>query len=182
MRIFEPGDFLGVADGTEVSAFLNPSDNTAAVPPLPADADVSMAAGRINPGVTSLIHFHPVVTQITYVVSGTLAVTLKPPSEPDATRLIMASGQAFVAEPETFIQLANPSLETVHVLYIVSPAYVYVADENGHTIYDDAVCVSSTWEELARSGWETSLREKLRNHSAHNRQAAIARLLHRTRR
>jgi len=58
-----------------------------------------------------------------------------------------------LTEPMTFLQLVNPdALQAARVLYVVTPAYVYLPGENG---YDDAVVFYASWDELARDGFST---------------------------
>ena len=71
-RIFRPGEFFIVPDGTQVSAFLNATDSTIA--DIPMLDGMSIAGGRIASGARSKIHVHPAVTQVTYVLSGDLTV------------------------------------------------------------------------------------------------------------
>ena len=39
------------------------------------------------------------------------------------------------------------------VLYIVGPAYVYLVNEKGQVIYDDAVVTELSWKTLAQQHW-----------------------------
>lgn len=133
-RVFRPGGFVPAPDGTEVDAFLNPADaRTARLPGMPEG--VGLAAGRIGPGVTSAIHVHPVVTQVTYVVAGELTVRMRESEGVAPLECAVGPGEAVVAEPGMPIQFANRTETAVHVLYVTSPAYV-TSDEDG---YDDAI-------------------------------------------
>lgn len=49
-RIFEPGGYIVVPDGTEVSPFLNASDLNQQNVPWGALGEMSIAAGRGRPG------------------------------------------------------------------------------------------------------------------------------------
>ena len=84
--VFHPGSFVRAGDGTEVSAFLNPYDTQSGSAGLPAGEAISMAAGRIGPGVRSAIHVHPALTQITYVTAGNLTVLTRTPDQSAASR------------------------------------------------------------------------------------------------
>src|SRR5687767_3405570 len=111
-RRFEPRGYFTVPDGTHVSAFLNSTDVTQNDVPWNALGDMSIASGRIGPGVVSWIHAHPALTQVTYVVSGALTVHMKRPDETSAYPLTLSRGQAVVTPPGTFFQLDNPGEET----------------------------------------------------------------------
>ncbi|MFP6836424.1 MAG: hypothetical protein VB948_10000 [Pseudomonadales bacterium] len=49
-KIFRPKEFTAVADGTQVSAFLNATDTTPRDEPTAELDQISIAAGRITPG------------------------------------------------------------------------------------------------------------------------------------
>lgn len=138
-------------DGTEVDAFLNPADaRTARLPGMPDE--FGLAAGRIGPGVTSAIHVHPVVTQVTYVVAGALTVRMRESEGLAPRTCVVGPGEAFVAEPGMPLQFANRTETAVHVLYVTSPAYV----TSGSDGYEDAVLLDdwSAWlsdEDLRRA-------------------------------
>lgn len=133
-RVFRPGGFVPAPDGTEVDAFLNPADaRTARLPGMPEG--LGLAAGRIGPGVTSAIHVHPVVTQVTYVVAGELTVRMRESEGVAPLECALGPGEAVVAEPGMPIQFANRTEAAVHVLYVTSPAYV----SSGNGEYDDAI-------------------------------------------
>ena len=144
---FRPGAFLPAPDGTEIDPFLNPADDgrDGPVPNLPED--VSVAAGRIRPGVTSAIHVHPVVTQITYVVSGRLTVRTRRPGATEPYALVAEAGEAVLTEPGNPVQFGNATRTDVHMLYIASPGYVNVRAD-GRTVYDDGVLLDDWSESL----------------------------------
>lgn len=149
-RIFRPENFITVPDGTEVSAFINPTDSATGdwVEDLPES--VSIAAGRIAPGARSWIHVLPVVTQITYVVAGNLTAKMIEPGDHEPYALELPTGSAVVTRPGTLLQLSNETEESLAVLYIVSPSYVFEADADGRVVYDDAILVAEDWESLSR--------------------------------
>jgi len=148
--VFAPRTYAQVPDGTLVSPFLNPFDNTGAtVGPL-AHGHLGVAAGRLEPGVASSIHVLPLVTQITWVVRGRLRIVMRAPAEPEPYTLELDAGQAVCTEPGELLQLANDDHDTaVEVLYITSPAYVYEVDRHGAVVYDDARVIATTWDEAA---------------------------------
>ena len=88
--------------------------------------------------MTSAIHVHPVVTQVTYVVSGRLTVRMRGPDDAEPNELVAEAGAAFVTEPGVPVQFANDTRTDVHVLYVTSPAYARVRDA-GRTVYEDAI-------------------------------------------
>lgn len=152
-RIFEPRGYIKVPDGTLVSAFLNATDATQPDVPWGALGEMSVASGRIEPGVSSWIHIHPAVTQVTYVVSGELIVRMKDPHSPSPYSLEPQPGQAVVSEPGTLFQLRNPYDVVAEVLYIVSPSYVFEM-EGEQILHDDSILVAKSWEELEAANYD----------------------------
>lgn len=147
-RIFEPRGYFTVRDGTDVSPFLNATDSKQGDVPWGALGDMSIAAGRINPGVMSWIHCHPVLVQVTYVVSGRLTVQMKGPTDRESYRLDLREGQAVLTGAGTWFQLQHSGDAPAEVLYILSPAYVFEM-QGDRTTHDDAVLVAKSWEEAA---------------------------------
>jgi mannose-6-phosphate isomerase-like protein (cupin superfamily) len=126
---------------------VNATDTKQGDVPWGVLGDVSIAAGRIGPGVISSIHFHPVVTQVTYVISGQLGIRMKDASTAEPYDLQMQPGMASICEPGTLFQLRNITHNMAEVLYIVTPSYVFEMVD-GQVVYNDAVLVAETWEEL----------------------------------
>ena len=62
-------------------------------------------------------------------------------------------GRRFLSSLARFLQLRNDGDDEAEVLYIVSPSYVFEADGDDPPIYDDAVVVFETWEELLQSNY-----------------------------
>jgi mannose-6-phosphate isomerase-like protein (cupin superfamily) len=149
-HVFKPNKFFPVPDGTDVSPFMNATDNLQDSLPWGALGDMSIACGRIKAGVKSWIHMHPVVTHVTYVVSGELCVRMKGENDEKPYRLELSPGKAVLTQPGTLFQLDNRSKRAVRVLYIASPSYVFEM-RNGEVVYDDAVLVGKTWQEANRA-------------------------------
>jgi mannose-6-phosphate isomerase-like protein (cupin superfamily) len=150
-RLFEAREFSSVADGTRVAPVFNAFDANS--PALPPDAfgKASLALGEIRPGAASRPHLHPVVSQVTWVLEGSLLVRMKALSEAQDYELRVAAGQAVLTEPMTLLQLVNADRErTARTLYVVTPAYVSLPGADG---YDDAVVLDQDWEFLAQSGF-----------------------------
>jgi mannose-6-phosphate isomerase-like protein (cupin superfamily) len=152
-RIFEPRGFFTVPDGTHVSAFLNASDITQDDVPWGALGEMSVAAGHIGPKVHSWVHVLPAVTQVTYVLSGSLNVRMKDSSASEHYDLALQAGKAVVTQPGTLFQLRNDSETATDVLYIVSPTYVF-EKETSEVKHDDAILVARTWEEVAAANYD----------------------------
>ena len=74
-------------------------------------------------------------------------------SGPDPFSIHLAEHQAALVRPGAFLQLINNSVFPCRTLYIVGPAYVFDVDEQGRTLYDDAVTLDETWDELAAVNW-----------------------------
>jgi mannose-6-phosphate isomerase-like protein (cupin superfamily) len=148
-QIFKAIDWLQVPDTTWLSPFLNPKDVNSGL-----DSELlgafSLAMGMIRPGQPSTVHVHPLSTQVTMVLEGTLDIRMRDPSrEPYTVRL--GPDQAALVEPGTFLQLVNPGDATSRMLYVVGPAYVF--EQRGEeVVYDDSIALSQEWEEIADGG------------------------------
>ena len=177
-RIFEPRGYFKVPDGTYVSAFLNATDTTQDDVPCGALGHVSIAAGRIEPKVHSWVHVHPVVTQVTFVLAGTLTVRMKDPGNGEPYTLPLPAGQAVVVQPGALFQLRNDSDAVAEVLYIVSPSYVF-EEESGKIRYDDALLAARTWEELGAPDYDLAALEAKQRAAPLSREESLARLARR---
>jgi quercetin dioxygenase-like cupin family protein len=156
-RIFSMGKGVQVPDGTRVFSLLNCRDSTSGLPGNLLE-DFSLAAGEIEPYRHSKIHVMPLVTQVTFVLEGKLKVWMKDTDQLEPYSLRLEAGQAILTRPGTFLQFQNNSHAPCRVLYIVSPAYVFLMEE-GSVAYDDSVVLEEDWEELKRVNWAP---EKLR--------------------
>lgn len=143
---------LRVADGTLVSAFLNPRDTSSGLPPdlLGDPAGFSIAAGFIEAASRSKIHRMPRVAQVTFVLQGSLEVRMKDNDDDAPYSLYPVPQQAVLTRAGTFVQFINHSALPCQVLYIVSPAYVYELTAEGVLRYDDAVVFEQDWDALPR--------------------------------
>ena len=163
----KPGGFIPALDGTEVDAFLNATDGApGGVLGSGALGDVSVAVGRLAPGVRSAIHAHPVVTQLTYVLAGQLATRTQDAQDAPPREVFVNPGEALLTEPGALLELRNDGDEDVRVLYIVTPSYV-VERDGDRVIYEDAVLLEDWCGPLS-----AAMREKARE----AREAALARL------
>jgi hypothetical protein len=150
-RVFEPVQFFPLPDGTRVAPVLNPWDFNARGLPPDALPGASLAVGEIPRGGASKPHLHPLVTQVTWLLEGMLRIRMKGPRDAAPYAIDLAAGQGVLTEPMTFFQLVNPhAAHVARMLYIVTPAYVYLPGENG---YDDAVVFEESWEALAAAGF-----------------------------
>ena len=161
-RVFVQPDPNRVPDGTLLSEVLRVDG-------------FSLAAGVIEPGLSSKIHLHPFVTQVTSVQSGRLIVWMRGPNDEKPYSLELSSNQACLTESGTFLQLVNPAYEPCQVLYIVSPPFLYETGPAGNVVYNDAVVLSGGWEDLARDNYDLG---KLVKHfpTAQERQKSAERL------
>lgn len=174
-RIFRPRGHVTASDGTDVSAFLNATDSSQGEVPWGALGQMSIASGRIGPRVHASVHVHPVVTQVTYVVSGELSVRMKDASAAEPYDLALQRGEAVVVEPRTLFQLRNDSDAAAEVLYLVSPSYVFEL-ERGAVRYDDAIVVAETWEALAAKQYDVPALQMTAYEAAARRAEALRRL------
>jgi hypothetical protein len=115
----------------------------------------------------------PLVTQVTFVLGGRLEVWMKDPDGTGPYSLQITAEQAVLTRPGTFLQFRNHTDDPCRVLYIVSPAYVFLMEE-GKVIYDDSVVLEEGWEELEKINWKPA---KLRSLDSirKDRHAAIER-------
>ena len=148
-QLFGIGSTFQIPDGTMVSPFLNARDVFSDLPFDLLDS-FSIAAGEIPPSVKSKIHIHPVVTQVTFVWQGKVTVTMKDRYNKNPYAIPLEPGQAVLTKAGTFFQLSNTSERSCRVLYIVSPAYVFLMNNN-EVVYDDALVLDERWEALPQT-------------------------------
>ena len=101
----------------------------------------------------SKIHIMPFVTQVTFVRKGNFDIWMKSMRDEAPYSLMLNENQAVLTRPETFIQLRNNGETAAEVLYIVSPAYLFMKDGN-EILYDDSVVLDESWQELAELNWK----------------------------
>src|SRR4051794_29296015 len=92
-KLFHATKGFKVADETYVFPFLNANDAKSGLPPGLLDA-FSLAVGEIEPGCSSKIHVHPVVTQVTMVLDGRLEVRLRDETTPDPYEIQLGQHEA----------------------------------------------------------------------------------------
>jgi len=175
---YRAGPYIRVPDGTEVSPFLNATDISQSNVPWGSLGDMSIAAGRIQPGTSSWIHMHPVVTQVTYITSGNLIVWTKSPGEA-RNRIETTVGDAIVSQPGSLIQYVNEKQCVAEVLYIVQPSYVFEpgSEESDEPIYDDAILIAETWDDVTN---EFATQMKINLHEAAARRTEALRRIAKT--
>lgn len=150
-KIFSMGKGVRVPDATKVFPLLNCRDSTSGLAWNLLE-DFSLAAGEIEPHRYSKIHVMPLVTQVTFVLQGELEVWMKDADQIAPYSLRLKAEQAILTRPGTFLQFRNHTPAPCRVLYIVSPAYVFLLEE-GRVVYDDSVVLEEDWEELKRVNW-----------------------------
>jgi hypothetical protein len=151
-KIYSMGKSVQVPDGTRVFSLLNCRDSTSGLPGNLLE-DFSLAAGEIEPYRHSKIHVMPLVTQVTFVLQGKLEAWMKEADQPVPYSLRLEAEQAILTRPGTFLQFRNHTPAPCRVLYIVSPAYVFLMEE-GRVAYDDSVVLEEDWEELEKINWK----------------------------
>ena len=175
-HIFKIGEAIEVPDGTVVQSSVAPSQF--GLDGLPMMDQVSVAQGNLSPGICSNIHVHPIVQQVTWVLSGTLTVKMKDAENEHPYELEVVEQQAVVTHAGTLFQLLNQSENHCQTLYIVAPAFVFETDASGDVIYNDALVLNEGWDQLAVVGWRISTLQDL-NTIRKNRQASLERLAQR---
>ena len=171
--IFEPGELFPIPDGSLISPFLNPADSMSGLPVDLLDG-FSAAYGVIPANTNSKIHIHPHVDQVTYVLGGKITLKMKGVADDEAYSVSLAADQAAVLRNGEYFQLINRGSSECRVLYVVSPAYLFVL-ENKELVYDDAIVLDYDWHELEAMSWQPpELAEAI--HSAEARAEALRRL------
>jgi len=172
-RIFSVGKGVRVPDGTRIFSLLNCRDSTAGLPGNLLE-DFSLAVGVIEPNHRSKIHVMPLVTQVTFVLRGELEAWMKDAEQPSPYSLRLEAEQAILTRPGTFLQFRNHAPAPCRVLYVVSPAYVFLKEAE-RVIYDDSVVLEEDWEELKKNHWRPRSLHSL-DSIRKERQAAVERL------
>ncbi len=150
-KTFKPSAFFKIPDDTWISPFLNSNDSMSDLPFDLIDG-FSIAKGKVEGKPTSLIHVHPHVSQVTFVLSGKVVLKMKGMMDRNPYEIALESGNAGVTGKGEYFQIINPHSEECHVLYVVSPAYLFEMD-NSKVIYDDALILIRSWEELEKLNW-----------------------------
>jgi hypothetical protein len=158
-RIFRRGRGAVAPDGTRVYPFLSPADSTSDLP-LELFSGASVALGELRPGQASKIHMHPLVTMMIWVVSGRLSLRLKDRQSSAPYTLRLRAEDGAVALPGTFLQILNEAAAPCRVLYVASPAYVFLKMRR-KILYDDAIVLDAGWDELMRLRWRPAAIPKL---------------------
>lgn len=150
-RVFSMDNWFQAPDGTSLSPMFNPKDCMSNLPWDLTD-NFSVAVGEIEEEAS--IVCHPVVTQLTFVLSGKLKVIMKEKDEAVPSTYFVEANQAILIKPGACFQLLNGGDEPCRVLYIVSPAYLFEMDDDGRVVYDDAVLFLPDWDLLEMCGWD----------------------------
>jgi hypothetical protein len=151
-RIFRLTNGFVVPDETIVYPFLNSKDAKSEIPWGVSNL-TSIAVGLIAPLTSSRIHVHPIVTLITWVIQGRLTIKMKEKDNPKPYEVEIGPEQAALIEPSTFLQHINRTDMVCRVLYIVSPAYVYLPPSEAGKGYDDAIVLTHNWETVEQADW-----------------------------
>jgi len=141
-----------VPDGSTVHEIVSPRQLNREG--LRVNDGVSAALGDLPAGTRSSVHVHPIVWHFSWVVEGTLTVMMKDLESPDPYRLTVAANHGVLAEPGSFFQLINDGTSSCQVMYIVGPAFVFETADDGNVVYNDAIVLPHTWEELREQNWE----------------------------
>lgn len=181
-RLFKKTNYIppDITDGTKIFPFLNPKDSESGLPFHLFDG-FSIAAGEIEYGHPSKVHFHPFLTQVTFVADGKLDIRMKDTlddtllSTSRPYKQTVEKDQAIVTRPKAFLQLTNPQKLTCKVLYITAPEYLFEMNAQNEALYDDAIILEETWEQLIAMNWKHP-RVLQFKYSEQDRQQAYARL------
>lgn len=144
-KIFSLGEGFNVPDGTFIHSIIDPR--------VTNQEDVSFTFGRIPAGITSKIHVHPVIKQLTWIVSGKLTIKMKDSISDAPYTLELAKNQMALTEAGTFFQMSNKSNEECSVIYVNVPGFVFEMGSDGSVLYNDAIVFDQNWEELPKTDW-----------------------------
>lgn len=172
-RIYKIENGIIVPDGTEVFEIIGPVQSAKAG--LPIVEEQSLAYGKLDPGEKSSVHVHPIISHLTWVVSGKLTVGMKDTASKEMYFMEVAPRETVLTQPGTFFQLLNNGTEVCEVLYLVAPAFIFEVAPDGTILYNDQIVLDFGWDELARRGWtipELADLEKIRR----ERDASMQRL------
>ena len=158
-RLFPIGPAVTVPDGTLLHPVIGPRQLH--LDGLEIVEELSVAVGVLPAGVRSSVHVHPIVHHLTWVLSGQLTVQMKDHQSDEPYQLDVPERTSVVTKPGTFFQLINRSRSECQVLYIVGPAFVFELDEDNKVLYNDALVLEETWEDLAKKNWKVPALEDL---------------------
>ena len=151
-QIYKIGNGIKVPDGTKVFPIIDPRQQQMAN--IPISDELSLAYGELDLGVKSSIHVHPICTHLTYVLSGELRVKMKDQESEDVYTLNLNANEAVLTKPGSFFQLINKGQEICRVLYQCAPGFVFELDANGNPVYNDAIVLPHSWEDLKELNWK----------------------------
>lgn len=173
-RIYRIENGVIVPDGTEVFEIIGPVQSRNARLPI-IDAE-SLAYGELDPGEQSRVHVHPIITHLTWVVSGTLTVGMKDSRSTDVYFIEVKERETVLTEPGTLFQLLNKSSKICQVLYIVAPAFIFEVDQDGQVLYNDQIVLDRSWEDLRNQNWRIPELDDLES-ITRGREASLKRLM-----
>ncbi|TAK22652.1 MAG: cupin domain-containing protein [Chloroflexota bacterium] len=90
--------------------------------PTPGDAFMGAAIGYLAPGTRYAVHFHYSLEQLTFVVRGTVEVTMANAKGVPLTRTLGA-GEAIANPPATTLDFRNPGADEAEVLFVCAPPF-----------------------------------------------------------
>lgn len=151
-RIYKIDKGVVVPDGTMVYEIIGPVQSSGAG--LPIIEEQSLAFGVLDPTEKSSVHVHPIISHLTWVISGKLTVGMKDKRSSEMYFIDVAPMETVLTEPGTFFQLLNNGDEVCKVLYMVSPAFIFEVDSEGNVVYNDQIVLNFGWEELAKRNWK----------------------------
>ena len=89
---------------------------------LPGLLGMTLAEGRLPPGQFG-VHAHRSLEQITYVLSGSVVVTMGDGETGETTEVVCGAGDTIATPPLVSLSFGNPGLEEARVLFICAPPY-----------------------------------------------------------
>lgn len=151
-KIFRIEKGVQVPDGTMVYEIIGPAKSS--MEKIPITEEHSLALGILDPNEKSAIHIHPIISHLTWVISGKLTVGMKDKYSDKMYFIDVLPNETVLTEPCTFFQLINNTDEECRVLYIVSPAFIFEVDETGKILYNDQIILNKTWEQLEHDNYK----------------------------
>lgn len=91
--------------------------------PVGPDAFMGAAIGRLAPGARYAVHFHYALEQLTFVLAGRVAVTMRGPADAGPRTRVLDAGEAVTNPPGTTLAFVNDGSDPAEVLFVCAPPF-----------------------------------------------------------
>jgi mannose-6-phosphate isomerase-like protein (cupin superfamily) len=89
------------------------------------------AIGYLAPGTRYGVHFHYALEQLSFVIRGQIAVTMRGPDDPAPVTRLVRPGEAITNPPGVTLDFANDGPEPAEVLFVCAPPFPPRGEEVG---------------------------------------------------